>query len=299
MDNSAGLDDWLAEERFSDSAVVMRELRRHSVDSIDFDPLQGEDSAATRYRNRNRGMPDIYAGVDDLAYQEDQILDALDDSNAVPGTDRIYNRSDQRVSIQQTVSGPVVRQFTVASFRSRLHRIANFWRYLGDTRILCPAPATAIAGLFDQGPINEPVLDGIIPHPVLTPDGSRLVDSPGYDEETGLFLDLCHLTPMAAADAVAELDRLFTDFPLETDHDRAGLYAMLLTPIIRPAVATAPMMLVTKPQEREGASLLTTLVGLILTGAVTSQSRWQRTSRTSTRTCARPSLPPSWRPAVG
>ena len=46
----------------------------------------------------------------------------------------------------------------------------------------------------------------------------------------------------------------------------AGLYAMLLTPIIRPAVATAPMMLVTKPQEREGASLLTTLVGLILTG---------------------------------
>ena len=261
-----GLDDWLAEERFSDSAVVMRELRRHSVDSIDFDPLQGEDSAATRYRNRNRGMPDIHAGVDDLAYQEDQILDALDDSNAVPGTDRIYNRSDQRVSIQQTVSGPVVRQFTVASFRSRLHRIANFWRYLGDTRVLCPAPATAIAGLFDQGPINEPVLDGIIPHPVLTPDGSRLVDSPGYDEETGLFLDLCNLTPMAAADAVAELDRLFTDFPLETDHDRAGLYAMLLTPIIRPAVATAPMMLVTKPQEREGASLLTTLVGLILTG---------------------------------
>ena len=261
-----GLDDWLAQERFSDPATVIRELQRRSLDSIDYDPMQGEDSAATRYRNRNRGMPDIYAGVDDLAYQEDQILEALDDANAASGADRIYNRSDQRVAIQETVSGPVVRPFSVASFRSRLHRMANFWRYLGDTRILCPAPAPAIAGLFDQGPINEPPLFGVVPHPVLTPDGSRLVDAPGYDEGTGLFLDLCDLTPMAAADAVAELDWLFVDFPLETAHDRAGLYAMLLTPIIRPAVATAPMMLVTKPQPREGASLLTTLIGLILTG---------------------------------
>ena len=261
-----GLDDYLAEERFQDPGAVMRELQRHSVDSIDYDPLQGEDSAATRYRNRNRGMPDIYAGVDDLAYQEDQILEALDDANAASGADRIYNRSDQRVAIQETISGPVVRPFSVASFRSRLHRIANFWRYLGDARILCPAPAAAIAGLFDAGPINEPPLYGVVPHPVLTPDGSRLVDAPGYDEGTGLFLDLCDLTPMAAADAVAELDRLFVDFPLETPHDRAGLYAMLVTPIIRPAVATAPMLLVTKPQPREGASLLTTLIGLILTG---------------------------------
>lgn len=71
---------------------------------------------------------------------------------------------------------------------------------------------------------------------------------------------------MGAADAVAELDQLFVDFPLETAHDRAGLYVMLLTPIIRPAVATAPMMLGTKPQPREGASLLTTIIGLILTG---------------------------------
>ena len=261
-----GLDDWLAEERFQDPSTVMRELQQHSVDSIDYDPMQGEDSAATRYRIRNRGMPDIYAGVDDLAYQEDQILAALDDANAASGSDRIYNRSDQRVTIQETVSGPVVRPFSVASFRSRLHRIANFWRYLGDTRILCPAPAAAIAGLFDAGPINEPPLHGVVNHPVLTPDGSRLVDAPGYDEGTGLFLDLCGLTPMAAVDAVAELDRLFVDFPLETDHDRSGLYAMLLTPIIRPAVATAPMMLVTKPQPREGASLLTTLIGLIITG---------------------------------
>ena len=261
-----GLDDWLAEERFPDAAAVMRELQVHSVDSIEFDPLQGEDSAATRYRNRNRGLPDIYAGVDDLAYQEDQILEALDDANAVPGDERIYNRSDQRVSIQQTIGGPVVRPFTVPSFRSRLHRIANFWRYLGDVRILCPAPAAAIAGLFDAGPINEPPLYGVVPHPVLDPEGSRLVDAPGYDDGTGLYLDLSDLTPMAAADAVAELDRLFVDFPLETLHDRAGLYAMLLTPIVRPAVATAPMMLVTKPQPREGASLLTTLIGLILTG---------------------------------
>ncbi len=261
-----GLDDWLAEARFPDTAAVMRELQQHSVDSIDFDPLMGEDSAAARYRNRNRDVPDIYAGVDDLAYQEDQILEALDDANADPGFDRIYNRSDQRVSIHQTTAGPVVRPLSVASFRSRLHRAANFWRYLGEQRILCPAPAVAITGLFDAGPINEPPLYGLVPHPVLTPDGARLVDSPGYDEGTGLYLNLCDLTPMAAADAVAELDRLFVDFPIETDHDRAGLYAMLLTPIIRPAVSTAPMMLVTKPQPREGASLLTTLIGLILTG---------------------------------
>lgn len=115
-----GLDDWLAEERFPDHAAVMRELQRHSTDSIDYDPLQGVDSAATRYRNRNRGLPDIYAGVDDLAYQEDQILEALDDANSAPGSDRVYNRSDHRFSIHQTVSGPMVRPFSVASFRSRL-----------------------------------------------------------------------------------------------------------------------------------------------------------------------------------
>src|SRR5699024_7831537 len=121
-----------------------------------------------------------------------------------------------------------------------------------------------------------PVLEQIVTTPALLPDG-RLLQTPGYDAETGIYYHPRHtqlprIPERPDADLVAKskrflLDVILGDFPWETGEtgfDRANYVAGLVTPILMSALqSNVPMFLVAAPERGSGKSLLTDIVGAL------------------------------------
>lgn len=78
-----------------------------------------------------------------------------------------------------------------------------------------------------------PVLEGVIHSPTLRPDGS-ILDTPGYDADTGLFYDPGRTVFPSIPDApdmfeaqvaLATLKEALCDFPFPYEHDRSAALA--------------------------------------------------------------------------
>ena len=121
-----------------------------------------------------------------------------------------------------------------------------------------------------------PVLSGIIQAPTLRPDGS-ILDTPGYDEETGLFFNPGQTqftkipTNPSKEDAEKALNVLLeviSEFPFVGDESKSVSLSAILTALIRKAIRTAPLHGFTAPKMASGKSLLADVVGLVATGKV-------------------------------
>ncbi len=108
-----------------------------------------------------------------------------------------------------------------------------------------------------------PVLSGIIQAPTLRFDGS-IMETPGYDEDTGLFFDpgqtafLSIPTSPSKDDAKAALNillSLLSGFPFENDESMAVAVSAILTGLIRKSIRTAPLHGFTAPKMGSGKSL--------------------------------------------
>ena len=116
-------------------------------------------------------------------------------------------------------------------------------------------------------------LVGIIQCPTLRRDGS-LLDVEGYDEATGLALvNSLEMPPIAAtpdrADAEAALmllNDLLTEFPFVDEASWTVALSKILTPVLRGAMAVAPMHLATAPRPGTGKSFLDDIASMIATG---------------------------------
>lgn len=111
-------------------------------------------------------------------------------------------------------------------------------------------------------------------HPVCVGDDFDFAQ-PGWNEGSGVYLTETEpITPLPLDEARAVLEDLVHDFPFQTASDRANLFGLLLTPIVRPALGEAvPMHLVLSPIERTGKSKLIELVlGVTITGAKAAAS---------------------------
>lgn len=117
-------------------------------------------------------------------------------------------------------------------------------------------------------------LAGIVEAPALRPDGTVL-DSPGYDEATGLLYEpATPFPPMPARptreDAIAAAARLLDlviDFPFTGPAHRAAWLAALLTVFARAAIlGPVPLFLFEASTAGSGKTLLAELVGLIFAG---------------------------------
>ena len=113
-----------------------------------------------------------------------------------------------------------------------------------------------IAVMTDEWPF--PPLCGVIDTPTLRPDGS-LLQSPGYDPATGYVL--FNPPPMPtisirpdkadALEALALLNRdLLGEFPFTNNASRSVAMSMLLTSVLRAAMAVAPAYVVAAPEAR-------------------------------------------------
>jgi hypothetical protein len=113
----------------------------------------------------------------------------------------------------------------------------------------------------------------IIPYPVITAEGSVIRES-GYDSETQCFFDIPPLEDINSTDeALKILEDAFTDFPFAAQPDRANLYAMMLTFILRRRInSQVPAFIVQAPVQGTGKSKLTTVALSVLTGGQVTAS---------------------------
>jgi hypothetical protein len=117
-----------------------------------------------------------------------------------------------------------------------------------------------------------PALRGMIGAPVLRPDGT-LLQRPGYDEDTGLFLaatvNLPAVPDRPTPEQVATarrflLDRFLRDFPWRSPADRANYVALLATPILRPFTrCLSPFGIVDATMPASGKTILTACLGML------------------------------------
>lgn len=162
------------------------------------------------------------------------------------------------------------RAFPVSSewLQVYLTGLARFEKFDARTdawkQIDCPKdfPKTilSMSGLW-----KLPPLEGVITAPTITPDG-RIIDTDGYDEATGLYLDLGDFSSWpgipenpsnnAVRDAVECLWHPFKEFPFESPVDRAGFFSALLTVIVRSLLPTAPGFVISSPVAGSGKTLL-------------------------------------------
>ena len=118
-----------------------------------------------------------------------------------------------------------------------------------------------------------PHLKAIIHAPILLPDGTVL-SRPGYDAASQLLFVSDQTWPAISerpklADAEAALAKLadfLSSMPFVGDVDRSAALAMLLTSIIRPVLAAAPLFGITAPSAGTGKSLLADVAAILATG---------------------------------
>ncbi|MGZ8219399.1 hypothetical protein [Methylomagnum sp.] len=137
----------------------------------------------------------------------------------------------------------------------------------------CPA-WLAKSVLASAGAWPFPPLAGILEAPTLRPDGS-LLNAPGYDLATGLYL---HLDPglkvkvrdrptrEQAIEAAKFLLDMLVNFPFEDTAALAVALAAILTGLVRRILPTAPGFAFDAPTPGSGKTLLADIVALIATG---------------------------------
>lgn len=132
--------------------------------------------------------------------------------------------------------------------------------------------ATAIMAKHDSRDFKT--LNGVCTAPILRLDGS-IVDSPGYDNATGLIYICNDLEPPTvpefpspddALDALSEMWKPFAEFPFQDDVARGVLLASALSAILRPVLPTCPAFGFDAPSAGSGKTLLAKTIGVLGTG---------------------------------
>jgi hypothetical protein len=183
---------------------------------------------------------------------------------------------------------------TESRLRYRLARVANWVSMNAQGNVKGVAPPTEVVEDLLAHPEHAfPTLLGVTHAPIFRPDGS-IGTRAGFDEGSGLYFSAepkLRLSDVPArptwdelGGAVTLIDELLHDFPFDSDASRAATWAMLLTPLVRPAIdGPLPLILLDKPKQGTGASLLADVIGLIVTGtdhgkftAPADDSEWRK-----------------------
>ncbi|MGW3024806.1 bifunctional DNA primase/polymerase [Streptomyces sp. NPDC001221] len=184
----------------------------------------------------------------------------------------LYKRSSGPCWVYQDDQGnPIVKQLGTDNLRAYLAEHVITYTVVSDPltqgtkevrELVMPKTCGTILGRKDW-PLLP--LRGIVTSPVVRPDGT-LVQVPGYDRPTGLYLHpripLRRLAPQVSAESVQRakdivLGQMLADFPFVDASDRAQYLGALLSPIIRPYVpGPTPILVITSTSQASGKTLL-------------------------------------------
>jgi DNA polymerase-1 len=205
------------------------------------------------------------------------IVQVLQTSNSPP---MLYIQAGQLVRLRQDERGHVwLEPMTELHLRRRLSLVADVVHATGvhNEQVWHVFPSlTLMRDVLAMDTWPFPPVEGIVETPIVRPDGS-LLTTPGYDALTrliyrpapGVTFPPLTLTPTPEdiQRALALLDEAIGEFPYVDDASKANALALLLTPILRTAIAgPVPLALVDAPQAGTGKSLLTRVLALIATG---------------------------------
>jgi hypothetical protein len=209
----------------------------------------------------------------------------------------LFVRGGQLVRLVHDELGrPRLETLDDASLRTELiHRVS--FRRKTTKKVPAPppedVPAEDAAADFKDTPIDPPrtvvqslrtlggwpgipPVEAIVETPTLRADGSVL-DEAGYDTATRLYyapepnLDIGRVPVDPTASQLRKAielirDDLLGDFPFAAAADQANAIALLLTPVVRPAVGCVPLALVDAPRAGTGKGLLASVAARITTG---------------------------------
>ena len=221
-------------------------------------------------------LPEIRVNNRQLRDLSQDCLQAIARSNVPP---YLFARAREPVYVVADENGRMKIAPISASFLcGQLTRAADFFRISDDNKTKVNPPMPAVLDLLSR-PIIElglPPLAAISETPILRPDGS-VFDTPGYDTKTRmLYLPSKGLTippiPKRPSkkdleSAVRVIEEAIGEFPWVDVASRANAVAMLLAPILRPAITGCiPIAMCDAPQAGSGKSLLIEVLALIHTG---------------------------------
>ncbi|GKQ37380.1 bifunctional DNA primase/polymerase [Streptomyces sp. A012304] len=214
----------------------------------------------------------------DITNEADAIegLLAIMSEQKLPG---LYKRSTGPCWVYEDDQGnPLVKQLGTDNLRAYLAEHVTTYQVVRDPltegtkevrELVMPKTCGTILGRKDW-PLLP--LRGVVTSPVVRPDGT-LVQAPGYDRGTGLYLHprvpLRRLQPQVTAESVQRakdivLGQMLADFPFVDDSDRAQYLGALLSPIIRPYVpGPTPLVLITSTSQASGKTLLKDAFGYV------------------------------------
>lgn len=199
----------------------------------------------------------------------------------------IFTRSGSLVRpVIETVPAAKGRQTTVArlktmcsaSLADHTAQVVRYRRFDGRSKdwVTINPPAEVMNALLARdGKWRLYPIAGVITTPTLRSDGS-ILDRPGYDPETRLFLSLDPSFWMPAIPsnpgreealkALRLLEGLLVDFPFVSAIDRSVGLSSLMTPVVRGALPTAPLHAIRASTPGTGKSYLVDLASVIATG---------------------------------
>lgn len=187
----------------------------------------------------------------------------------------------KRAAMRLPPGAPMIRGLTVPGVRSLLSQVCRFGRWKvnkvtkEDYYDEAHPPLWCVSDVHSRGnwPDIRP-LTAIVECPMLRGDGS-IIDKPGYDEFTGLYVRPAGVWPEVPEkptkdDALAAVDKLLLlvkDFPFEKPAHRSGWLAALLTPLCRHAYrGVSPMFVVDANVRGVGKSKLCDMISIIICG---------------------------------
>ncbi len=180
----------------------------------------------------------------------------------------------------QSFTRPIIKLVNEAALRGYLASSAEYVRGIkkdGEVKY-SPAfpPMDLVRNVMVQNNLPLPLLRGIVQVPILRWDGS-IVTKHGYDVQSSLYHapDYGFLMPNIpgnpsqsdVASAIERLKDIVADFPFDSEASRANILAAIMTPVLRDLIAgPVPLLMIDKPSQGTGASLLSDTISIIATG---------------------------------